>query len=161
MLRCGKVLRLGSNDEPPKLSALLKAIDTDQIAPLCLANRDPEGREQLLRHIALIVLDINEWFGSGIRPDQIEGVTKRIISAFPHLYLDDLYIFKEYCLSGRYGKLYGQLTPSVIIEWLSIYWNDRCDVVELENDTLHASTKEETPLSPDRWFKLAEKKTAK
>lgn len=160
LLKCGRQLRMGSSEgNTPSFPELIRAIDSDLIAPICLINRDDEDRDQLLRHISLIILEVNDWFGAGLRPDQIGMMAKRVITSYPHLYLDDLYIFKDKCLSLQYGKVFGQFTPSVFFEWLSTYWQDRS--TEIENNAIaeHNETKGQREYTPKEWFQMAKRKT--
>lgn len=153
-------MRVGSSeDATPSFPELMRAIDSDLVAPLCLINRDDEDRDQLLRHISIIILEVNDWFGSGLRPDQIEMMAKRVIASYPHLYLDDLYIFKEKCLTLQYGKVFGQFTPSVFFDWLLLYWDDRMSYIDDIALANHHKTKEEFHQTPKEWFNLARKKT--
>ncbi len=85
-------------------------------------------------------------------------MAKRVIASYPHLYLDDLYIFKERCLTLQYGKVFGQFTPSVFFDWLLLYWNDRISYIDDMSLASHYRVKEEVHQTPREWFNLARKK---
>lgn len=60
-----------------------------------------------------------------------------VLSKYWHLTLQDLQLFVERAMLGRYGKLYGQLTPAVVIEWLDSYAGDRDREIEGINQAEH------------------------
>lgn len=56
-----------------------------------------------------------------------------VLSKYWHLTLQDLQLFVEQAMLGRYGKLYGQLTPAVVIDWLDRYAHERDRSIEAMN----------------------------
>ena len=140
--KCERQLILSSMDDaPPSITALSRAISEDVVAPFCLAKRDDSDRNMLYATMTRVLLDINDWFGQAISAAQIGSLVKRIVSRYPHMYVDDLRLFAERAMSAEYGKVYGQVSPHVIMEWLGIYWADRQAAMEQESYAEHVSTK--------------------
>lgn len=140
--KCERQLILSSMDDaPPSITALSKAISDDVVAPFCLAKRDDADRNVLYATMTTVLLDINDWFGQTISAAQIGALVKRIVTSYPHMYVDDLRLFAERAMGAGYGKVYGQVSPHVIMEWLDIYWADRQAAMEQESYAEHVSTK--------------------
>ena len=164
-MKCGRYLMLSSMGEGSgvvSLARLSMAIDEDEIAPLCLLNRDPDDKNKLYAQMAKILMDVNDWFGQTISPNFIRPMIEMIISTYPNMYVDDLAIFAERAMAMGFGQLYGQLTAHTIMTWLATYWRERQVAMEEENYAQHLSHKESGNYSAtyvDRHFaRLADKK---
>lgn len=145
------------------LAILSRAIDEDEIAPLCLLMLDPEDKNKLYAQMAKILIGVNDWFGQPIPPNFIRPMIERIIATYPNMYVDDLAIFAERAMAMGFGQLYGQLTAHTMMTWLATYWRERQVAMEEENYAQHLSHKESGNYSAsyvDRHFaSLADKKT--
>lgn len=165
-MKCGRALMLSSVGEGSgvvSISILSRAIDEDEIAPLCLLNRDPDDKNMLYAQMAKILIGVNDWFGQPIPPSFIRPMIDRIIATYPNMYVDDLAIFAERAMAMGFGQLYGQLTAHTIMTWLASYWSERQKAMEEESYAQYLSHKEAGNYSAsyvDRHFaSLADKKT--
>jgi hypothetical protein len=75
----------------------------------------------LATDIQLMVLDTFDYFGVAIKPERLESLAYRIVVKFGGLTLEDVAVCLSRAQNGDYGKVFGELTPAVVMTWLTDY----------------------------------------
>lgn len=111
------------------------------------------NEQELRAAIAYILVNVFRFYGT----DEVRAlgfialITPQILKSYWHLTVEDIQLFAEEVMAGVYGKLYGELRPNVLIEWLGEYSARRFDEIEGMAMASHYELKE-TPdnLTSDR-----------
>jgi len=75
---------------------------------------------------------------------QIEVAANLILEEYYNLSMEDLNLCFKKALKGDYGQFYEGLDVMKILGWLRIYFNQRCDIAELESYNKHKLKKKES-----------------
>lgn len=68
-------------------------------------------------------------------PDAITGIAKMMIKEFWMMKLDEIMLAFSRGITGRYGKIFGQLSLNVFFDWINAYNQEQAgDHSELANE---------------------------
>lgn len=74
-------------------------------------------------------------------PDAITGIAKMIMDEFWMMKLDEIMLAFKRGISGRYGKIFGQLSLNVFFDWIHAYnaeqAGDHSELAEAREKTEH------------------------
>lgn len=89
------------------------------------------GRDFVIGYISLWLIDLNDTANvkSKMSDAQIEGTAERIYEGYS-LKVTDLTLFFRNVKDGVYGQYYENLDRSKILDWLAIYFENRCETAE-------------------------------
>lgn len=128
--------------QPVDVRGIVALIDQGETRLLSWHRRVNE--EHLKLCIAEILIDMFEFYGSDPKQAMMymRVLLPRMISRFYHLTPEDIRLFVERACCGEYGKCYGALTPSVVMEWLGMYSANRFSEIESAEVSRHNMLKE-------------------
>lgn len=122
--------RLKSNDnQPSSVTAIVALIDRRETEPLVWHSKI--NKDMLNLCLAEILIDLFEFYGVDHKQAMrsIQLLLPRLVKTYYHLTPEDIRLFVDRACAGEYGKCYGQLTPSVLMEWLNTYSANRfCEI---------------------------------
>lgn len=98
----------------------------------------------LERFVCVALIDLFEAYGISERDaiSRIRFVVQRIGKRYYHLTPEDITLFVERAVAGDYGKCYGTLSPSVVLDWLAVYSSARFDEIDGLEQARHYSISE-------------------
>ena len=105
------------------------------------------GKDWVIGYVAMWLIELNDNASVKNRMSeaQIEFTAERIYETYS-LKITDLTLFFRNVKEGVYGPYYENLSQDKIMQWLSEYWDLRCEYAELENQ----GRKENFSLSKDK-----------
>lgn len=94
------------------------------------------GGGYIRAHIELYLHDLRKFLNikNNFDDEQILKTADFILSEYWMLNLADITLFFKYVKLGRYGNLYGRLDGQVILSWLDVYFNERCEAASLDSE---------------------------
>lgn len=118
-------------DRKMHLKAVRKALEAAQadlgdveVMPTIAELRSVGGDDDddgFVTDVQLMVLDTYDYFGVAIKPERLESLAFRIIVKFGALTLEDVAVCLARGQNGDYGKVFGELTPALVMTWLGDY----------------------------------------
>lgn len=95
--------------------------------------RKEYGREWLIGYVSMWLIELND--NSNVKTkmtdNQMEFTAERIIDTYS-LKVTDLTLFFRNVKEGEYGLFYENLSTEKIMEWLSEYFDERCEAAEMK-----------------------------
>ena len=80
--------------------------------------------------LELMVIEVFEWYGNEIKIELIQSLAKTIYSSYYWLKIAEMKLFVERMKAGYYGKVFGKMTPAVLMEYLTTFANDSMQIRE-------------------------------
>lgn len=96
------------------------------------------GKEWIIGYISLWLIDLNDNANVKIKMNdaQIEFTSKRIYETYS-LKITDLTLFFRNVKEGKYGLYYENLAQEKIMQWMAMYFNERCEYAQMDSQSNH------------------------
>jgi hypothetical protein len=121
-----------------KLTSISVAMNTT--APTLAAIHREKGKEFAIGLTMAWLVYLNDILNLNkpMTEDQIELCAIEVIDTYGSLKMSDLtYLFRK-IINGQFGEFYESLTVQKVLTFFRQYFNDRCDLAELESQRRHA-----------------------
>lgn len=122
--------RLEANEPAPNVQAIALRIDREESYPISYYRQ--HSPELLKATLVKALVKLYLFYGTDeVRAVQyIQLLLESVFKRYWHLTPEDIQLFAERAMLGHYGKVYGQLTPAVVMQWLDEYSVRRYDEIE-------------------------------
>lgn len=114
----------------PSVYAIALRIDQEESYPIAYYRQ--HSPEELKALLVKTLIKLYLFYGTEeMRAVQyIHLLLETVFLRYWHLTPEDLQLFAERAMLGHYGKVYGQLTPAVVMQWLDEYSARRDEEIE-------------------------------
>ena len=99
--------------------------------------------EHVADEVVLIMLEFQNFYNVKSKLDefQLYDIAYMIMEEYRHLNLLDIGILFKYAKLGRYGKVYDRIDGGMVLEWVSQYERNRCEMIISNRESEHSQTK--------------------
>lgn len=96
------------------------------------------GKEWIIGYISLWLIDLNDNANVKVKMNdtQIEFTSKRIYETYS-LKITDLTLFFRNVKEGKYGIYYENLSQEKIMQWIALYFDERCECAQMHSQSSH------------------------
>ena len=96
------------------------------------------GKDWTVAYIAIWLIDLNDNANVKIKMNdtQIEFTSQRIYETYS-LKITDLTLFFRNIKEGKYGNYYENLSQEKIMQWIALYFDERCEYAQMYSQSNH------------------------
>ena len=98
------------------------------------------GRDWVIGYVAMWLIELND--NSNVKTKmsdaQMDFTAERIYDTYC-LKVTDLTLFFRNVKEGKYGGYYENLSQEKIMQWISLYWDERCEYGQMMSQSSHES----------------------
>jgi len=108
------------------------------------------GEATVLALLNILIVNLSRFLNVGkqISRDQAILTSKMILSSYPMLKPDDFKLCFDRIKAGRYGQIYDRMDGNVILEKISMYYDERCQYFEGKSVYEHKAQQKEEQSAP-------------
>lgn len=88
---------------------------------ITLATHLYEQKERLEGLLSSFFAELSIFWGGSLEAEAIALLVRHVPRAYPFLLVEDIHLFVEQAMHGRFSTCYGALAPHKVMEWLGEY----------------------------------------